>query len=591
FTLTIGNASGQENAAAEGDLDLTGAGRKYIFTGAGADQTIIDQQTLDRVFHLLDGVDVEFRNLTIRGGEARDDGSPGFVPGDSGAYGGGILAFNAQLLLDGIVVENNDAIATGACECGDGDEGRGGGLFIQSTVDGTPAKLTITNGSILRDNTAAGARGEDLSSSSSNSGTPFAGEGGDAYGGAVYAENTDLVINAGTQLVENFAFGGEGGSFVDPGSSGYGGDGGDAFGGGLFTQRSGVAVDGATFSGNVAIGGVGGRNFSGGQGSSESGDGGFAYGGGGAILSFGDPIGASILNALFSNNMAVGGAGGPATPAVSSSSSRGGNGGDGVGGGLNFTGDFTTIAVGASQFTANLAKGGEGADAGLVPTVDTMENPLSGTDGGDGGDGGFAVGGAIAVEAEAESFTVAGSTFTGNAAAAGFGGDGADVSAFLGGSFSGGDGGDGGFAFGGAVDVLGDVAATIATSTFNLNLATGGNGGAGGAGGGTTDIQSYGGSGGFGGDGGFALGGGVAFEGFGLSLSQSTLAGNRAVGGAGGAGALGGPENFGPRDVTTAAVGFDGAGGSGGFAFGGGLVVGSEIFDELAEFDDFGGSP
>src|SRR5262245_53840123 len=69
YALTRGNTSGQENAAAEGDLDLTEAGHTVTFQGAGAGITVIDAGGLfDRAFQVFANVTVVFRDLTIRNG-------------------------------------------------------------------------------------------------------------------------------------------------------------------------------------------------------------------------------------------------------------------------------------------------------------------------------------------------------------------------------------------------------------------------------------------------------------------------------------------------------------------------------------------
>src|SRR5687767_5864429 len=53
YELAIANTFGQDNAAAEGDLDLTEADYTIIFMGAGQDVTIVDATLLDRVFHIF----------------------------------------------------------------------------------------------------------------------------------------------------------------------------------------------------------------------------------------------------------------------------------------------------------------------------------------------------------------------------------------------------------------------------------------------------------------------------------------------------------------------------------------------------------
>src|SRR5262245_27759298 len=62
YKLTVANSAGQENAAAQGDLDLTEAGRTVTIQGAGRDRTVIDATSLDRVFQVFPKVTVVLRD-------------------------------------------------------------------------------------------------------------------------------------------------------------------------------------------------------------------------------------------------------------------------------------------------------------------------------------------------------------------------------------------------------------------------------------------------------------------------------------------------------------------------------------------------
>jgi hypothetical protein len=91
YTLAIPTSVGQENAALEGDLDLTQAGFSVTIQGRGRwNLRTIDADAIDRVFQVFDGVTVNFIDLTIIDGRAVDDGlNPnGF---SNAALGGGIL--------------------------------------------------------------------------------------------------------------------------------------------------------------------------------------------------------------------------------------------------------------------------------------------------------------------------------------------------------------------------------------------------------------------------------------------------------------------------------------------------------------------
>src|SRR5262245_60140221 len=94
YSLAVRNTSGQENLAGRGDLDLTANGHTLIIEGQGVGVTVIDGNPSgsfldsgsplnDRLFQIMPGVTVVFRNLTLRGGMAQDDGKAGALAGDS----------------------------------------------------------------------------------------------------------------------------------------------------------------------------------------------------------------------------------------------------------------------------------------------------------------------------------------------------------------------------------------------------------------------------------------------------------------------------------------------------------------------------
>jgi hypothetical protein len=121
YDLTIANGAGQDNAAARGDLDLTGRGHTVTFIGRGA-ATVINANHLDRVFQVFPGVHVVFRNLTITGGLARDDGTAGAAAGTTDALGGGLLSQGGTVTLERVRVTGNAAVGA------NGHNGQGGGL-------------------------------------------------------------------------------------------------------------------------------------------------------------------------------------------------------------------------------------------------------------------------------------------------------------------------------------------------------------------------------------------------------------------------------------------------------------------------------
>jgi hypothetical protein len=230
---------------------------------------------------------------------------------------------------------------------------------------------------------------------------------------------------------------------------------------------------------------------------------------GGAIGIDLESISLRVTGTTFIGNSARGGNGGALGP--------GGNGGDGRGGAIAGPGSLDAT-ISSCTFTNNRAVGGEGAGAGAGASA---------------GRGGNASGGAIfGLRSERNHpVQVSNTVVTSNAAIAGNGGN----------ALNGGHAGDGGDAFGGAFAAYPNPgAALISGCTLAANYALGGAGGF--AAGGATR-----------GNGGNAFGGGYyvpprmppnpdglpGFDTTGPTFTGSTITGNWAVGGVGGAIGLG----------------------------------------------------
>jgi len=96
YTLTIAGTG--EDAAATGDLDITD---DVIINGNAAAATIIDGNSLDRVFDIL-GADVTMTNLTIQGGNVTGDGA------------GILLDATASLTMTHSTISGNTTTANGS---------------------------------------------------------------------------------------------------------------------------------------------------------------------------------------------------------------------------------------------------------------------------------------------------------------------------------------------------------------------------------------------------------------------------------------------------------------------------------------------
>ncbi|MDD3813743.1 MAG: choice-of-anchor Q domain-containing protein [Desulfocapsaceae bacterium] len=117
-------ATGEDNNA-QGDLDIKDINYNLTIIGAGAGQTIVDGNGLDRVFDIFSSETVSMSGMTIRNGKA--------PTGDMG--GGGIRTSNGSLILDKVIVSNNRiAAGTDANDYGGGVGNNGVCTIINSTI-------------------------------------------------------------------------------------------------------------------------------------------------------------------------------------------------------------------------------------------------------------------------------------------------------------------------------------------------------------------------------------------------------------------------------------------------------------------------
>jgi CSLREA domain-containing protein len=289
YTLTI--AGQNEDAAATGDLDVTGS---VTINGAGAATTIIDGGAIDRVFHVLSGTAV-INNVTIRNGLAASGGGGGILNAGVAsltlntvtvtANHTGIGGAGAGIFNNGVLALANSTI-TGN---GAGGGGGGGGVNNQntmtiasSTITGNSAgplggngsginnsaDLTITNSIISGNTGGGGGNGGGIYNSSEltitasvisgNSAGPSGGNGGGIF------NSDDLTITDSTVSANVAAGGGNGAGIYDNGFavtmngttvSGNTTASGD--GGGLYTSGVGASITNSTISGNTAFEGGG----------------------------------------------------------------------------------------------------------------------------------------------------------------------------------------------------------------------------------------------------------------------------------------------------------------------------------------------
>ena len=223
YTLTITNTSGQDNTAAQGDLDITDSGHTRDGPGQGRGVSIVNGNGIDRVFQVLSGANAVFGKLTIEGGVAQDDGTAGALPGTTIAEGGGVLVQGGgHVTFSQVSLTGNQAI---------GGSGRSG---TSRTGNGAPGKAAEGGGLFLSTGTI------NLTASKLFGNTAVAGAGGNGY--AVQCTCTTPTCTMKTC----------------PGHSGKGGAGGAGAGGGLYVLSGKVGLLTSTVSGNNASGAGGG---------------------------------------------------------------------------------------------------------------------------------------------------------------------------------------------------------------------------------------------------------------------------------------------------------------------------------------------
>ena len=401
YSLTLTNAT-QENAAATGDLDITTTLHSVTILGGGP-STVIDAAGLtsgtmhDRVFQITaSGVTVIFQELTIRNGQAADDGESGASTNPasqkSTRVGGGILN-GGGFDVNGVVINSGgtvtlDHVTIEACQVlGKGDdqvnqhrtlEAWGGGLASL----GVTGSVIIT-GSTFTGNTATGGNGGNFNN----------GGGSGVRGGSIYFEGGTINID-GSRIDNSNATGGNGGN--GPGNQQNGGAGGTAQGGGAWVAGT-ATINNTTFESCAATGGNSGT----GQNGTNAG----ADAGGGGLFSLGS---VTVTNSTFNLNSANGGDAGDSFGPDCFGAHQSGDGGAARGGAIQADGG--TLIINTATFANNSASGGDGGDGGPTNVASCAQSSH--------GAGGLAHGGAI-TNTNAATVNIKHGTISGNNAQAG----------------------------------------------------------------------------------------------------------------------------------------------------------------------------
>lgn len=260
-----------DNTATLGDLDLTESGTTVTIVGQGVDETFVEQTQLDRVFQILAGVTVNFQDLTITGGTARENGMSGQFFNIGDGDGGGILNAGTANLTN-VQLLDNVAIGEDAGEGGGGLFNTGRAVLTNSSVVGNSATGVAGSGGgllngpngrmVLQDTTVtantanrAGGGIEDNSSNgtglrlfnvtltNNNAGVGPIAAAAPGNGGGLHISGTGNAIIDGGQVAGNVAASEGGGLWNSTGT---------------MTIRNGTVVQGNTASGDAADNGGGG---------------------------------------------------------------------------------------------------------------------------------------------------------------------------------------------------------------------------------------------------------------------------------------------------------------------------------------------
>ncbi|MBM79551.1 MAG: hypothetical protein CMJ78_03020 [Planctomycetaceae bacterium] len=264
YTLTIPGAD--EDLSATGDLDVIG---RLLIVGAGADETIIDADEIDRALDVSNAGSLRISDVTVQNGLAFNAGgiqnrgalevvnsviTSNDVTGATNSVGGGIGNAGGEVLIINSVVSENTATVHGAGIYNNFGEITilEGSQIIENSADGDGGGISNFGGIIaiddtLIDNNSAGSFGGGISNDGSldevNPGTinvsnsTISANTSEDAGGGIYNFNGALLTILDSTIGNNIS---------------------STFGGGIENSGSFLVIEGSTISGNSAVQNAGG---------------------------------------------------------------------------------------------------------------------------------------------------------------------------------------------------------------------------------------------------------------------------------------------------------------------------------------------
>jgi len=204
YTLTIpaAGANGEEN----GDLNLTTPPtlpRPVIsIIGAGADQTIIDGNQLDRVLLIDRDREVSITGVTIRNGYATPGGgifnyngkltvTNSTISGNQANYGGGIHSIGGTVKVTNSTISGNQANADG------------GGINTEFVLIGEHSNLVVSNSTISGNQANSGGGIYNQGGPATVTNSTISGNQAQSTGGAIV--NFTILIMVNTTISQNTA--------------------------------------------------------------------------------------------------------------------------------------------------------------------------------------------------------------------------------------------------------------------------------------------------------------------------------------------------------------------------------------------------